>query len=211
MLEIWMKSVFKLLLATAFVIAGAACAQAESTEPPVAAATLANFDSEFVDTSTVAVADQPLPDPAPAEAADAIPQTESPAAPVAVPEAADIAAPASPSEPSADADPSIYSGIYTAAQAARGEQVQAKNCSVCHAPDDWAQGGLLTGFTGHSVFDFVESLRATMPMDGPGRLSYQEYVDITAFIFKINDVPAGSDELTTDEAELANVRVEFRR
>lgn len=105
----------------------------------------------------------------------------------------------------------IYSGIYTAAQADRGRTIQESECFVCHAADDWAGGRLLTNYTGQSMLAFVEHLRSTMPLDEPGRLEYAQYVDVATRILQINNIPVGSGELTTNADELAAIRVEYRR
>lgn len=110
-----------------------------------------------------------------------------------------------------DADDStIYAGIYSAEQARRGESVQEKECGTCHLPDDWSDGRLLMSFTGQSAYDFVEQIRTTMPMDSPGRLSYEQYTDIFAFILQMNGIPAGTDELPADEQKLTELRMEYR-
>jgi S-disulfanyl-L-cysteine oxidoreductase SoxD len=108
-------------------------------------------------------------------------------------------------------DPTIYAGVYTAAQAARGRAIQQRDCASCHSPADWEQGRILAGYHGASVYDLVDQIRMTMPMDGPGRLQYQEYTDIVAYLFQLNNVPPGASELPADEARLRAIRVEYRR
>ena len=107
--------------------------------------------------------------------------------------------------------PSIYSGVYTEEQAARGLAIQEQECVACHSPDDWGGGSVLLGYTGMTAYDLVNRLRETMPMDEPGRLSLQQYTDLAALIFKLNGAPAGSEELSSDPSELARVRLEYRR
>jgi len=114
------------------------------------------------------------------------------------------------SEPDSRGPVSVYSGVYTAAQAARGKHVQETECVACHAPGDWADGNVISGFTGLSAYDLVERIRTTMPMDGPGRLSLQQYTDLAAFIFELNGAPPGNSELPADPAGLAGVRLEYR-
>jgi mono/diheme cytochrome c family protein len=106
---------------------------------------------------------------------------------------------------------SVYSGVYSEAQAARGSAIQAEHCSACHSPDDWGGGNVLQGYTGMSAYDLVNWLRESMPLDEPGRLSLQQYTDLAAYIFKLNGAPAGAEELPADPARLAQVRLEYRR
>lgn len=143
------------------------------------------------------------------EAAVAGPPTTAPAAAAT----SETTPPASNGEArvAAAAPGSIYSGVYTTGQARRGNEIQQRECGACHTPTDWAQGRLLQAYTGSSAYDLVAQLQATMPMDGPGRLSWQEYTDIVAYILELNTVPTGSGELPTDEDHLRSIRLEYRR
>ncbi|MEX2584518.1 MAG: cytochrome c [Gemmatimonadota bacterium] len=105
---------------------------------------------------------------------------------------------------------SIYAGVYTAAQAARGSEIVQKECASCHAPGEWGRGELLRGFSGRTAYDLVAHIRNTMPMDGPGRLTHQEYTDIVAYLFQLNSVPAGPAELGADQTSQGSVRIEYK-
>lgn len=120
-------------------------------------------------------------------------------------------APESPPAASAGAAVSVYDGVYTAAQATRGNQTQQRECASCHSANDWSQGRILQAWQGQTAYDFVANLRATMPMDAPGRLSLQQYTDILAFMLELNNIPAGDDELPADEDALELVQLEYRR
>ncbi|MEX2583058.1 MAG: cytochrome c [Gemmatimonadota bacterium] len=121
-------------------------------------------------------------------------------------------APSDAPPPAAAAGPvSVYSGVYTAAQADRGDAVQRRECSSCHSSNDWSAGRLLSSWNGRTAFDLVSHIRNTMPMDSPGRLSMDEYTDIVAFIFDLNDIPAGDSELEANEEALTQVEIEYRR
>ena len=50
-------------------------------------------------------------------------------------------------------------------------------------------------------------IKLTMPEDGPGRLSDQEYTDVVAYMLDRNDYPAGENELSTDKAELDRIMI----
>jgi hypothetical protein len=105
----------------------------------------------------------------------------------------------------AQAPASVLDGVYTAAQASRGEAVYTRSCSGCHEGQD-ADGPLLIGklFLDRwredslgSLFTFV---RTTMPGNAPGSLDPQVYADVLAFLLEANGLPAGSRELTPDTA-----------
>lgn len=95
------------------------------------------------------------------------------------------------------------SGVYTEAQAARGQAQFATNCAPCHGSTAQGNGEApaLTGadFTadwiGLTMGDLFDRIRTTMPQDAPGKLSRDTYADITAFILKINGYPAGQKDL----------------
>ena len=125
--------------------------------------------------------------------------------------AAPASPPPAPSAPASTAARTVYSGVYTTAQATRGNEIQQRECGACHSPGDWAQGRLLSGWNNQPAFALVDHIRQTMPMDSPGRLSMQQYTDIFAFILQLNEIPAGSAELPATEEGLRAVTIEYRR
>lgn len=134
----------------------------------------------------------------------------------AQPPAAPTAAPAStlPPAPSAEAAPatkvveprSVWDGIYTKEQAARGQKAYNSLCARCHG-DNLLGGEEATPLVGaefmknwaaKSVGALLEYTRKEMPSDGPGKLSRQQCADTTAYVFSVNGFPVGSTELPTD-------------
>ncbi len=108
---------------------------------------------------------------------------------------------------------SVWSGVYTAAQAARGDVAYDKSCSLsCHQPRLNGYGGVLIGasFTEHwredNLGNYFDRIKGTMPRGAPGSLSDPTYVDIIAFILKSNGFPAGNSELTP--AVLTKIQIE---
>ena len=101
---------------------------------------------------------------------------------------------------------SVQSGVYSQEQAVRGEQLFGEACLVCHQPEEFADGGYMDGWSGMSVNDMVEFIRSTMPEDNPGRLKRQEYIDIVAFLFQQNGLPAGETEMVREK--LKNIHIE---
>ena len=84
----------------------------------------------------------------------------------------------------------VWDGVYTAEQAARGKAVYEANCTSCHQSDlsgssearplagepfmqDWREDNLNTLFT---------RIRQLMPFDDPSTLSDQDYTDSVANI-----------------------------
>lgn len=108
-------------------------------------------------------------------------------------------------------------GVFTTAQAERGEDLYEGWCAECHgtrlngAPDDpdrrsspaLAGNAFLNKWQGTTVATLFEYMRATMPEGNPGFLPGQDYADILAYMFSENDMPAGDVELAPDTEALA--------
>lgn len=114
-----------------------------------------------------------------------------------------------------DAAPrTVWDGVYTDAQAERGEKVYADQCAACHGADMKAGAGApsLAGpeFTFGwekkplgGLFDFV---RANMPPGQAGSLKDEEYAAILAAMLKRNGFPSGTAAaLATSKADLDGI------
>jgi len=55
------------------------------------------------------------------------------------------------------------------------------------------------------MFDVISD---TMPEDNPGSLKPQEYADVIAYLLKLNNFPAGQDELPPTKETLSAIRME---
>jgi mono/diheme cytochrome c family protein len=105
-------------------------------------------------------------------------------------------------------------GMYTDAQAARGEAVYTKSCVGCHQADLSGDGQTppLTGkdfnadWIDQSLGDLFDRTRISMPADKPGSLQPAEVADIIAFLLKKGTFPAGSTELPADLAALKGIK-----
>ena len=114
----------------------------------------------------------------------------------------------------------VWDGVFTEAQATRGEAAYFEECASCHGRDlvggDGSPAPPLAGdmflerLEDSSVGDFFERVRTTMPLDSPARLSRTQYAEIVAFILKANRIPAGADELGTDPAALGRIAITKR-
>ena len=112
---------------------------------------------------------------------------------------------------------SVWDGVFTEAQAERGQAVYPGPCGLCHgrrldgAPDDpdmlstpsLARARFLRIWEGRSLATLFEYTRATMPEANPESLDDQEYVDIIAYMLSVSGMPAGDDELEPDSQSLA--------
>jgi len=105
----------------------------------------------------------------------------------------------------------------TAEQAARGQASYQQYCQDCHGTtlDNGESGGPpLKGsyFRQHwsaaSVGALYGFTSATMPLDRPGQLSPQSYLDLTAFILSNNGYAPGDKELPSDLDALMNMSLQ---
>jgi mono/diheme cytochrome c family protein len=118
-----------------------------------------------------------------------------------------------PSRP--DAIRSARDGVYSDAQAGRGESLYGAQCASCHGPDlggtqlapQLAGQDFISGWTDRTVGELFDRIRLTMPEDGPGRLSDQQYVDVVAFIIKSNGFSSGDAELVPDVTNLKQITI----
>ncbi len=88
---------------------------------------------------------------------------------------------------------SVQSGVYTDEQAERGLKVFEGTCIACHQPEEFSDGGYIDSWSGQTAHDMIEHIRGTMPQDNPGSLKRMEYVDVSAYLFRLNGLPAGDD------------------
>ena len=98
---------------------------------------------------------------------------------------------------------SIWDGVYSEDQAARGNTGFAARCANCHGASLGGTGEapalagpqFLSDFDGLSLGDLFDRIRTTMPQDNPASLTRDAYADILAFLLKANGMPAGAKEL----------------
>jgi len=112
---------------------------------------------------------------------------------------------------------SVWDGIYTQAQADRGQPEYNTNCASCHGDQltggemspPLAGGEFLSNWNGLTVGDLFEKIRTQMPMtDKVGKLSRQVNSDITAYILSVNKFPTGERELPTQTEALKQISFE---
>lgn len=114
-----------------------------------------------------------------------------------------------------DAKKTMWDGVFSDAQAVRGQNAYKQSCAPCHKADLLGDTGapalagpdFFSRWNGSSADDLVKTIRASMPQDAPDTLGTQTYVDIVSFLLKSNGGPAGSSELSTDSGALKQVMV----
>jgi S-disulfanyl-L-cysteine oxidoreductase SoxD len=94
----------------------------------------------------------------------------------------------------------VWDGVYTEAQAARGVTAFGQSCAGCHALSAEGKAPLVgepfwKSFAQKNVGDLLEFVSTYMPNGTPGSLSEPTYNDIVALMLKSNGFPAGATEL----------------
>lgn len=112
-------------------------------------------------------------------------------------------------------DETIWDGVYTEEQAARGQRAYEQECAACHL-DDLMGDGIAPSLVGAAFFfrwselsmgDMYTAIRTTMPQGAPASLSASGYADISAYMLQKNDVPAGAEELPSDPDDLEAILI----
>jgi hypothetical protein len=107
---------------------------------------------------------------------------------------------------SPDGTRTIWSGVYTEAQAKRGEEVFRQKCAYCHRNDlsGGDEGRPLRGTSflirwDGPISNLFFKIGNTMPQTAPATLEPAAVVDILGLILKVNGAPAGDMELVPSE------------
>lgn len=100
-------------------------------------------------------------------------------------------------------------GVYTAAQAVRGEETYMNICVACHPAGTYTTPAFRTAWHGRPLSDLFTQVSETMPKQEPASLSEKEYAQVIAYLLKINDAPAGNTELPAEVDALKKIRIEM--
>jgi S-disulfanyl-L-cysteine oxidoreductase SoxD len=99
----------------------------------------------------------------------------------------------------------VWQGVYTEEQAARGQAEYDTHCARCHRDDLGGYNSILKGsrfmqmFRESSLDLLFDKTKTTMPRGAPASLTDQTYVDIVTYLLKANDFPAGGQELRIED------------
>jgi alcohol dehydrogenase (cytochrome c) len=108
-------------------------------------------------------------------------------------------------------------GIFTNAQAQRGQNLYEKRCASCHglqltggsaAPLSGNQFMAKWGQGKHSVDELYYITRTQMPYGAAATMTNQQYIDIVAYMLKANGYQAGERQLPTDSATLQKILIQ---
>ena len=110
-------------------------------------------------------------------------------------------------------DKTVWDGVYTEAQATRGEALFGDKCAKCHGPD--LSGGDAPSLVGAefggnwddlSLGDLADRVRVSMPQDNPQSLTREQTADLISLILKSNNVPPGKSDLPSQTENLRTIK-----
>jgi len=102
------------------------------------------------------------------------------------------------------------SGVYTAAQAAKGEDTYYTLCISCHPKGTYAGPGFKKNWNDRPLWDLWDWISNKMPKNDPGSLSQAEVVQVMAYILQQNKMPAGSVALSPNEKTLNSIKIQIK-
>src|SRR6185369_16465377 len=97
----------------------------------------------------------------------------------------------------------VWDGVFTAEQAARGRTIFATTCAACHGADlSGGNGPELKRevFVNHWMEGSLDALFTRVKSMPPNRANLGDtaYLDLLAFLLDTNAFPAGAQELTAE-------------
>ncbi len=117
----------------------------------------------------------------------------------------------------------VWDGVYTEEQAARGARIYRQACRKCHFGDlsgagdpDATPGEVPPGLVGFafssrwnelSVAELFLAIARGMPGDRPGTLKPQATADVVSYVLNRNEFPAGSEELPPEPGRLEHMLI----
>jgi mono/diheme cytochrome c family protein len=126
-----------------------------------------------------------------------------------------MAQPADPLVAPASQPQSVWSGVYSEAQAFRGEKVADTACQGCHGPGldggdsgpKLVGGNFLAAWNNKSAGELFDWILKTMPENAPGTLKEEEVASVLAYMFQRNEIPAGRQDLPTGRDALGQITI----
>jgi hypothetical protein len=102
----------------------------------------------------------------------------------------------------------VWDGVFTEAQAARGDVRYRASCSACHDEGPRRGEAFMRDWSGSDVGSLFARIKASMPPGAPGSFADAEYVDVVAYMLRVNEFPPGREELKSET--MSTIRVEGR-
>ena len=101
-------------------------------------------------------------------------------------------------------------GVYTAAQAAKGQALYAQTCETCHQPEKFTGAEFTRAYVGRPL-DEINRAMAEMPQDNPGSLTAEDTASLIAYFLQMNEYPVGQTPLAGDADALKAIMIAPRK
>jgi mono/diheme cytochrome c family protein len=109
---------------------------------------------------------------------------------------------------------SVWDGVYTTAQAKRGQEHYDVYCTNCHGTDMQGDGADIPALNDarfakkwdrRSLKELLDLISQRMPENMPASLSKEVYSDLLAYILANNGFPGGAKEIGREPDTLATI------
>jgi mono/diheme cytochrome c family protein len=101
-------------------------------------------------------------------------------------------------------------GVYTEAQAEKGEELYYGICVSCHPRGYYTGASFKKNWGGRPLSDLYDWIKTKMPKNDPGTLTPNQSVQVMAYILQQNKMPSGSAALTTNRAVLKTIKIQLK-
>ena len=116
----------------------------------------------------------------------------------------------------AQASKSVNDGVYSEAQAKRGDALYKENCATCHGDNLEGSGPMpalagkdfLASWQGKTVGDLFDKTFTTMPATAPGSLTPAQASDIVSYLLASGRYKAGPGDLEPKSETLQQIKIE---
>ncbi len=116
----------------------------------------------------------------------------------------------------AQAAKSVNEGVYSEAQAKRGDAIYKEQCAACHGDNLEGTGPMpplagkdfLSNWQGKPVSDVFEKTQTSMPATAPGSLSPEQTADVVAYMLSVGKYPTGAAELGAKVDDLKQITID---
>lgn len=111
---------------------------------------------------------------------------------------------------------SVNDGVYSEAQAKRGEAVYKEQCAACHGDNLEGSGPMpplagkdfLANWEGKPVADVFDKTQSSMPATAPGSMTPEQTADVVAYMLAAGKYPAGSADLPDKADDLKQITLD---
>lgn len=102
---------------------------------------------------------------------------------------------------------SVLDGVFTQAQASRGEATFRRVCAACHDTGEFSGGRFRLSWVGRSAGDLFDTIATLMPEGDPGSLTPAQYAALVAYLLQLNGYPAGEAALPASLSALRALEI----